>query len=121
MSAPLLSNIVMTSSWPNNAASVNGVLPKESLTCKFASASSNADKLSLSLSHIKENIDMSLLDRLCSVIALLSVVFRWYLIRNSTPSLCGALIRIDNVRSYMKLKLESSETFAALTSTSTTL
>ena len=74
----------MTSSWFNNAASVKGVLPAGSLTCRFASASSNADKLSLSLSQMNENIDMSLLDRLCNVIALLSVVFRWCLIRNVT-------------------------------------
>ena len=73
MSAPLLSNMVMTSSWSNKAASVKGVLPEWSLACKFASASSNADKLSLSLSQMNENIDMSLLDRLCKVIALLSV------------------------------------------------
>lgn len=59
----------MTSSWPSNAASVKGVLPEESLTCRFASASSNADKLSLSLSQMKENIDKSLLDRLCKVMA----------------------------------------------------
>lgn len=81
-SAPLLSNILMTSSWPNNAASVKGVLPEASLACRLGSPSSSTDKLSLSLSQINENIDMSLLDRLCKAIALLSTVLQWHLIRN---------------------------------------
>ena len=91
ISAPLLSNIVITSSCPSNAASVKGVLPEESLACKFASPSSSTDKLSLSLSQMNENIDMSLLDRLCKVIALLSAVLKWHLIRTY-------LIKVNEVR-----------------------
>jgi len=68
-SIPLLSKIVMMSSWPSRAANVSGVLPHESFTCKFASPSSSADKPSLSLLQIRENIERSLLDLLCKDIA----------------------------------------------------